>query len=100
LGLIAVKCAWLFPAGWQVKVLFGAVTAFLSVEIVIGIRVETFAMPALRPEIVSKWMSGWAIFFPRNARTEAFENLSTVKAAQKLTLGGGVNRMGRLLSGV
>src|SRR2546427_4791274 len=65
LGLIAVKCASLFPAGWQLKVLFGVVAAFFAVEIVIAIRVETWRCPRCGRRFVSKWMSGWAIFFTK-----------------------------------
>jgi hypothetical protein len=64
-GLIAVKCASLFPAGWQLKVVVGVGAVFFAVAIVVAIGVETWRCPRCGRRFVSKWMSGWAIFFTK-----------------------------------
>jgi len=89
LGLIAIKCASLFPAVWQLKVLVAAGAAFFAVEIVIAIRVETWRCPRCGRRFVSKWMSGWAIFF-----TEKCSNCGLPKFADGES-GAKVDLMGR-----
>jgi hypothetical protein len=53
-GLIAIKCALLFPTEWQLKVLIGAGAAYFAVAILVGIRVETWRCPRCGRRFVSK----------------------------------------------